>query len=73
MDSHPWLLTVTIFLTLIVISLIIALGWAWRLPLILFGMGSRVTDRWSSRLRTNASLPVPNEEDEDYLETRSFA
>jgi len=73
MDSHPWLLAVTIFLMLIVISLILVLGWAWRVPRILIGVGLRATDRWTVRLRTKVSLPVPDDQDEDYLETRSFA
>jgi len=73
MDSHPWLLAITIFLGLIVVSFIMVMGWAWRLPSIFIRMGLRATDSWTSRLRTNVMLPVPNEEDEDYLETRSYA
>ena len=32
MDSQPWILAVTIVLMLVVISFILALGWAWRSP-----------------------------------------
>jgi hypothetical protein len=58
---------------LVVVSFILVLGWAWRSPLVLIGMGLRAIDRWTSRLRTNVSFPVPNEDDDDYLETRSYA
>ncbi len=73
MESQPWILAVTIILMLVVISFILAMGWAWRSPSILIGMGLRATGRWTSCLRTRLSFPVPNEEDEDYLETRSYA
>jgi len=39
----------------------------------LIGMGSRAMERWTFRLRTNVSFPVPNEDDDDDLETRSYA
>jgi hypothetical protein len=73
MDSHPWLLAVAIFLGLILVSFILAMEWTRRLPSIFIEMGLRATDRWTSRPRTNVSFPVPNEDDEDYLETRSYA
>jgi hypothetical protein len=73
MDSQPWLLAAVIIVTLIVVSCVMVVGWAWRSPLILIGMGLRATGQWTSRPRTNVSFPVPNEEDDDYLETRSYA
>ena len=73
MDSQPWILAVTIVLMLVVISFILALGWAWRSPSILIGMGSRAMERWTFRLRTNVSFPVPDEDDYDDLETRNYA
>ena len=73
MDSQPWILAVTIVLMLVVNSFILALGWAWRSPSILIGMGSRAMERWTFRLRTNVSFPVPNEAYDDDLETRSYA
>ncbi len=73
MDSQPWILAATIVLMLVVISFILALGWAWRSPSILIGMGPRAIERWTFRLRTNVSFPVSNEDDDDDLATGSYA
>ena len=73
MNSQPWILAVTIVLILVVISFILARGWTWRSPSILIGMGSRAMERWTFRLRTNVSFPVPNGDGDDDLEARSYA
>ncbi len=73
MASHGWLLGGIIILMLIAVSFLFILGWAWRLPLMVNGIGSAATGLLTSRFRTEVSLPVPDEEDEDYLETRSYA
>ena len=73
MVSHDWQLGEIIILMLIAVSFLLILGWVWRLPLIIGGFVSSATGRWISRLRTQVSLPVPDEQDEDYLETRSYA
>ena len=70
MNSQPWILAVTMILMLVVISLILVLGWAWRSPSFLIKMGSMAMERWTFRLRTNVSFLVP---DEDDLETGSYA
>jgi hypothetical protein len=73
MVSHNRHLGGIIILMLIATSFLLILGWAWRLPLIIVEFVSSATGRWISRFRTQVSLPVPDEQDEDYLETRSYA
>jgi len=73
MDSHYWLVGGFLVLILMAVSFLFILGWAWRLLLMVNGIGSAATDLLTSRLRANVSLPVPDEQDEDYLETRSYA
>lgn len=73
MDSHYWLVGGFFVFILIAVSFLFILGWAWRLLLMVNGIGSAATDLLTSRLRANVSLPVPDEQDEDYLETRSYA
>ena len=73
MDSYYWLVGGFLVFILIAVSFLFILVWAWRLPLVVNGIGSAVTDLLTSRLRANVSLPVPDEQDEDYLETRSYA
>ena len=73
MDSHYWLVGGFLVFILIAVSFLFILVWAWRLPLMVNGIGSAATDLLTSRLRANVSLPVPDEQDEDYLETRSYA
>lgn len=73
MDSYYWLVGGFLVFILIAVSFLFILVWAWRLPLMVNGTGSAATDLLTSRLRANVSLPVPDEQDEDYLETRSYA
>ena len=73
MALHGRLLGGIIVLMLIALSFLLILGWAWRLPLIIVGLVSSATGRWIPRLRPQVSLPVPDEQDEDYLEKRSYA
>ncbi len=72
MALHGWLFGGIIILMLIAVSFLLLLGWTWRLPLIIAGLVSGAMGRWTFRLRTEVSLPVPDEQDEDYLETRSY-
>ena len=73
MDSHYWLVGGFVVFILMAVSFLFILGWARRLPLMVNEIGSVATDLLTSRLRANVSLPVPDEQDEDYLETRSYA
>ena len=73
MDSHYWLMGGFFVFILVAVSFLFILGWAWRLPLMASVIGSAATDLLTSRLRATVSLPVPDEQDEDYLETRSYA
>jgi len=73
MDSYYWLVGGFLVFILIAVSFLFILVWAWCLPLMVNGTGSAATDLLTSRLRANVSLPVPDEQDEDYLETRSYA
>ena len=73
MDSQYWLVGGFLVFILLAVSFLLILGWAWRLPLMVNGIGSAATDLLTSRLRSTVSLPVPDEQDEDYLETRSYA
>ena len=76
MDSRYWLVGGFFVFILIAVSflfILFILVWAWRLPLIANRIGSAATDPLTSRLRAKVSLPVPDEQDEDYLETRSYA
>ncbi len=61
MALHGWLLGGIIILMLIAVSILLILGWAWRLPLIIVGLVSGAMGRWTSWLRTEVSLPVPDE------------
>ena len=61
MALRGWLLGGIIILMLIAVSFLLLLGWAWRLPLIIVGLVSWAMGRWTSRLRTEVSLPVPDE------------
>ena len=73
MDSHYWLMGGFFVFILMAVSFLFILGRAWRLPLMVNGIVPMATDLLTSRLRANVSLPVPDEQDEDYLETRSYA
>ena len=73
MDSHYWLVGGFLVFILMAVSFLFILGWAWRLLLMVNGIGWVATDLLTSRLRSTVSLPVPDEQDEDYLETRSYA
>ena len=73
MDSYYWLVGGFLVFILIAVSFLFILVWAWRLLLVVNGIGSADTDLLPSRLRANVSLPVPDEQDDDYLETRSYA
>ena len=73
MDSHYWLVREFLVFILMAVSFLFILGWAWRLLLMVNGIGWAATDLLTSRLRSTVSLPVPDEQDEDYLETRSYA
>ena len=73
MDSHYWFVDGFLVFILVAVSFLIILGWAWRLPSMANGIGWAATDLLTSRLRAIVSLPMPDEQDEDYLETRSYA
>ena len=73
MDSHYWLVGGFLVFILMAVSFLFILGWAWRLLLMVNGIGWAATDLLTSRLRSTVSLPVPDDQDEDYLETRSYA
>ena len=73
MNSRFWLVGGLFVFILMAVSILFILGWAWRLLLMVNGIGSAATYLLTSRLRAKVSLPVPDEEDEDYLETRSYA
>ena len=73
MDSHYWFVGGFLVFILVAVSFLIILGWAWRLPSMANGIGLAATDLLTSRLRAIVSLPMPDEQDEDYLETRSYA
>lgn len=73
MDLHYWLAVGLVVLILMAVSFLFVLGWAWRFPQMVYVIGSAVADRWTSRLRANEYMPVPDPQDEDYLETRSYA
>jgi len=73
MDSHYWLVGGFFVFILMAVPFLFILGWAWRLLMMVNGIGWAATDLLTSRLRANVSLPVPDEQDEDYLETRSYA
>ena len=73
MDSQYWLVGGFFVFILMAVSSLFILGCARRLPLMVNGIGSAATDLLTSRLRSTVSLPVPDEQDEDYLETRSYA
>ena len=73
MDSQYWLRGGFLAFILMAVSFLIILTWAWRLPSMANGNGLADTDLLTSRLRAIVGLPVPDEQDEDYLETRSYA
>ena len=73
MDSHYWLVGGFLVFILMAVSFLFILGWAWRLLLMVNGIGWAATDLLPSRRRSTVSLPVPDEQDEDYLETRIYA
>ena len=73
MDSHYWLVGGFLVFILMAVSFLFILGWAWRLLLMVNWIGWAATDLLTSRLRAIVGLPVPDEQDEDYLETRSYA
>ena len=73
MGYYAWLWGGITVLMLIAVLLMLIMGWAWRLPSMVHGMGSAAAGLWTSWRCPMLDLPVPNEEDEDYLETRSCA
>jgi len=73
MDSQYWLVGGFLAFILMAVSFLIILTWAWRLPSMANRIGLAATDLLTSRLRAIVRLPVPDEQDEDYLETRNYA
>ena len=73
MGYYAWLWGGITVLMLIAVLLMLIMGWAWLLPRMVHGMGSAAAGLWTSWRCPMLDLPVPNEEDEDYLETRSCA
>ena len=73
MSPHNWLLGGIIVLMLIGVSLMLILGWTWRLSQVINRKGSAAWGLRSFWFRTRINMPVPDDQDEDYLETRSFA
>ena len=73
MDSFNWLVGGFFVFILIAVSSLFILGCAWRSPVMVNGVGSAAAGILTSRFRATLRLPVPDEQDEDYLESRSYA
>lgn len=73
MNLHNRLWVGIVILMLGVISSLLTLGWLWRFLLIVKGTRLAAMGLLGSRFSPDFSSPVPDDQDEDYLETRSYA
>ncbi len=73
MDPNDKLLGGIVILILGVFSLILILGWVLRFPVIVKETILAAIGLRASRFGPTVSTPVPDDQEEDYLETRSYA